>query len=114
MCFFIASYRSPFISPFDQRDEADASHKKFAVEQSDQLTVLRAYNEWDAIPAVRDKWQFCRDNFLSGKSLEMIAQVCISCFSIFTVLNIVSEYSVSSVQSFFFRLFDQTVEAPTA
>lgn len=54
-CLTIAahlSYRSPFLSPLDRRDEADAAHRQFAVGQSDHLTQLRAYMEWDAL-AVR-------------------------------------------------------------
>jgi ATP-dependent RNA helicase DHX57 len=37
------SYRSPFISPFDKRDEAKKKKLEFAARNSDHLTVLRAY-----------------------------------------------------------------------
>lgn len=37
------SYKSPFVSPFSKRNEADAKKKEFAVCNSDQLTVLTAY-----------------------------------------------------------------------
>ncbi len=37
--------------------------------------MLRAYNQWNDIPNTRDKWDFCRENFLSGKTLDMIAQL---------------------------------------
>jgi hypothetical protein len=38
--------------------------------------MLKAYQQWNEEHTnVRDKWQFCRDNFLSGRTLEMIAQM---------------------------------------
>ncbi len=37
--------------------------------------MLKAYNEWNDIANTRDKWEFCRENFLSGKTLDMIAQL---------------------------------------
>lgn len=37
------SYKSPFVSPFSKRKEADAKKKEFAVSNSDHLTVLSAY-----------------------------------------------------------------------
>ena len=36
------SSRSPFVSPFDKRDEADKAHKAFAIPRSDHLSVLKA------------------------------------------------------------------------
>lgn len=37
------SYKSPFVSPFSKRNEADAKKKQFAICNSDHLTVLMAY-----------------------------------------------------------------------
>lgn len=37
------NYKSPFVSPFGKRDIADAKKRKFAVGNSDQLTILTAY-----------------------------------------------------------------------
>jgi hypothetical protein len=52
------------------RDEADAAHRQFAVGQSDHLTQLRAYMEWDSL-AGPDKFSFCRNNFLGIKTLQV-------------------------------------------
>lgn len=37
------NYKSPFVSPFGKRDIADEKKRKFAVGNSDQLTILTAY-----------------------------------------------------------------------
>ena len=37
------SYRSPFLSPFDKRNEARKKKLEFSARHSDHLTVLRAY-----------------------------------------------------------------------
>lgn len=37
------SHKSPFLSPFNSRDTADAKRKCFATGNSDHLTVLKAY-----------------------------------------------------------------------
>jgi ATP-dependent RNA helicase DHX57 len=37
------SHKSPFVSPFSKRDEADKKKKQFAIGFSDHLTVLNAY-----------------------------------------------------------------------
>jgi HrpA-like RNA helicase len=42
------SFRSPFLSPPQRREEADRAKRQFATGQSDHLTVLKAYNECDA------------------------------------------------------------------
>lgn len=40
------SSRSPFVSPLERRDAADAAKRGFAREQSDHLAVLAAYQGW--------------------------------------------------------------------
>jgi hypothetical protein len=67
------SFRSPFLSPFDKRNEADAAKAQFKAGQSDHLTVLRAYKEYDAAGAGR--FQMARDCFLSVRTLQSIAQL---------------------------------------
>lgn len=37
------SYKSPFVSPFSKRNEADKRKRMFAIGCSDHLTVLNAY-----------------------------------------------------------------------
>lgn len=38
------SYKSPFVAPFGKKDQANAKRKQFGVSNSDQLTILMAYN----------------------------------------------------------------------
>ena len=47
------SYRSPFVAPFDKRDQADEAKRSFAVqgERSDHLTLWNAYREWNEQPS---------------------------------------------------------------
>jgi HrpA-like RNA helicase len=66
------SARSPFVSPFDQRDAADAARKKFAVEASDHLTILNAFQEWKDLRKTegnRAVQSFIKDNFLGRLTL---------------------------------------------
>ncbi|ELT89229.1 hypothetical protein CAPTEDRAFT_101871 [Capitella teleta] len=69
------SYRSPFVSPFDKRNEADKCKLDFAIGNSDHLTMLNAYKSW--IKAQKDgsqaAFRFCQENFLSIKTMQMLA-----------------------------------------
>jgi hypothetical protein len=65
------SYRSPFLSPPQKRDEADRAKHLFATGQSDHLTALRAYQECDAAGSRR--FDFAREHFLGIKTLQTIA-----------------------------------------
>ena len=40
------SFRSPFYAPVDSRDQADKVKRSVIPEQSDHLTLLRAYDGW--------------------------------------------------------------------
>jgi HrpA-like RNA helicase len=69
------SSRSPFMSPFDKRDEADAARKKFAVDCSDHLTILNAVNTWkDMFRANGNRGMnsFLKENFLGRLTLTQI------------------------------------------
>jgi HrpA-like RNA helicase len=86
------SYRSPFIAPFDKRREADESKRQFSKEvlalqasrgqvlgagrgqQSDHLTLLVAYNQWNALRGMGKKYAFCHQRYLHAKTMDMIAQ----------------------------------------
>ena len=69
--------RAPFVAPLDKRDEADAAKKLFAEDQSDHLTSLNAFNAWiDAKQCGKQiEMQFTRENFLSFRTLEGIADL---------------------------------------
>ena len=68
-------YRSPFVAPFEKRDEADKLRRKFAVHKSDHLTLLKAYNGWLAAREQGKERQYCQTNFLSVQTLRMITQM---------------------------------------
>jgi len=65
------SYRSPFLSPPQKREEADRAKHTFATGQSDHLTALRAYQECDSAGSRR--FEFAREHFLGIKTLQTIA-----------------------------------------
>ncbi|KAK4518444.1 uncharacterized protein ATC70_008662 [Mucor velutinosus] len=78
------SFKSPFVRPFGKEDEADAARDRFRVQNSDFLTIYKAYHVWRehlidlrenkaTISSLQRKMrQFCKENFLSEQNLEMI------------------------------------------
>ncbi|KAH8547643.1 P-loop containing nucleoside triphosphate hydrolase protein [Umbelopsis sp. PMI_123] len=69
----IMSFKSPFYSPMDQREEARKAREKFFVGNSDWLTDMKAYQEWESLKkkkvgqsALR---KFCDQNFLAYNTL---------------------------------------------
>jgi len=68
----ILSSRSPFLTPFDKREAADAAKRSFLLGQSDHLTILNAYNHFDS-RAGAERFAFARENFLGIRSLQTIA-----------------------------------------
>ncbi|XP_053681355.1 putative ATP-dependent RNA helicase DHX57 [Anopheles nili] len=73
----ILSYKSPFVSPFSKRDEADNRKRQFAIANSDHLTMLNAYRRWiEAAQKSRYAGQcFAEENYLSGKTLSTIGEM---------------------------------------
>ena len=77
------SYRSPFVSPFAKREEANKKKREFAgsginSKRSDQLTTLHAYNQWRDICSRskgRASYNFANENYLSVKTLEMLVNM---------------------------------------
>ena len=72
------AFRSPFFSPFDKRDEADAVKKSFDTESgSDHITLLKAYQGWEQSRSAGKaaERRYLSDNFLSGNTLRMIGQM---------------------------------------
>jgi len=79
-CLTIAatmSFKSPFVSPLEKRDEADAAKQDFEVGSSDHLTILNAYNGWWEAKLQRGgaEYDYCRRNFLSVNTLRMISDM---------------------------------------
>lgn len=68
--------RSPFLSPFDRRREAEAARLPFTGEMSDQIALLRAYDGWQAERDARGAGgarRFADAHFLSGNGMEELA-----------------------------------------
>lgn len=71
------SYKSPFVSPFNKRNEADKRKKSFAICNSDHLTILKAYKKWMEAYN-RSKYSgraYADENYLSMKTLETIIEI---------------------------------------
>lgn len=72
------SSKSPFLSPFNNRDAADEARRTFSVEGSDHLTVLEAFNQWKSLRASngdRAASSFVRDSFLSRMTLFQMEEL---------------------------------------
>ncbi|XP_060083551.1 putative ATP-dependent RNA helicase DHX57 [Ylistrum balloti] len=71
------SFKSPFVTPFDKKDEATKKKVEFATGNSDHLTMVKAYQGWiDARKRSQYAgYSYCHDNFLSQRSLEMLASM---------------------------------------
>ncbi|KAM9328553.1 putative ATP-dependent RNA helicase DHX57 [Pholidichthys leucotaenia] len=71
------AFKSPFVSPWDKREEANEKKLAFAVASSDHLALLQAYKGWCC--AAKNGHQagflYCRENFLSWRSLQEIASL---------------------------------------
>ncbi|KAG7344957.1 ATP-dependent helicase HrpA [Nitzschia inconspicua] len=68
------SARSPFVSPFSQREQADEARRKFSDETgSDHLTILNAFNQWTEMRLSKGNNRavqvFLKDNFLGRLTL---------------------------------------------
>ncbi|XP_028140776.1 putative ATP-dependent RNA helicase DHX57 isoform X1 [Diabrotica virgifera virgifera] len=71
------SSKSPFVSPFGKREEANKKKKSFAVGMSDHVTTLMAYKKFLQIykkSSVAAR-HFAVENFLSYRTLTTIADI---------------------------------------
>ena len=63
------SIQDPRERPMDQRDAADAAHKRFLDPASDFLSLLRlwdaVHDQWEKLRTQSQRRKFCRANFLS-------------------------------------------------
>ncbi|EOD16021.1 hypothetical protein EMIHUDRAFT_421878 [Emiliania huxleyi CCMP1516] len=69
----LSTRRSPFLTPFEQRQAADAARKPFTGEHSDHLAYLRAYEGWRGARRAGGGGagrRFCDEHFLSHVALE--------------------------------------------
>eukprot|EP00300_Choanocystis_sp_HF-7_P022430 c21694_g1_i1.p1 GENE.c21694_g1_i1~~c21694_g1_i1.p1 ORF type:complete len:362 (+),score=72.31 c21694_g1_i1:159-1244(+) len=68
--------KSPFLCPFEARDEANAAHAKFAASRSDLIALAKAFETWEALRhssgnAAARSWAV--SSFISDQSLFNIA-----------------------------------------
>ncbi|KAM9257545.1 putative ATP-dependent RNA helicase DHX57 isoform 1-T1 [Cariama cristata] len=71
------AFKSPFVSPWDKREEANKKKLEFAVGNSDYLALLQAYKGWrlSINEGSQASYNYCRENFLSGRVLQEIASL---------------------------------------
>ncbi|KFP26249.1 Putative ATP-dependent RNA helicase DHX57, partial [Colius striatus] len=71
------AFKSPFVSPWDKREEANKKKLEFAVGNSDYLALLQAYKGWrlSIKEGAQASYTYCRENFLSGRVLQEIASL---------------------------------------
>jgi pre-mRNA-splicing factor ATP-dependent RNA helicase DHX38/PRP16 len=61
-----------FYRPPDKQDEADAKREKFAVPESDHLTLLNTFLQWK-MNGYSSLW--CRDHYLNAKALKKVREI---------------------------------------
>ncbi|CAM0947729.1 unnamed protein product [Alopecurus aequalis] len=66
------SVPSVFFRPKDRAEESDAAREKFFVPESDHLTLLNIYLQWE-LNQCRGDW--CSDHFLHAKGLQKAREV---------------------------------------
>lgn len=71
------AFKSPFVSPWDKKEEANQKKLEFAFANSDYLALLRAYEGWrlSTKEGLRASHSYCRQNFLSGRVLQEMASL---------------------------------------
>uniref|UniRef100_A0A1A9WLD3 Putative ATP-dependent RNA helicase DHX57 n=1 Tax=Glossina brevipalpis TaxID=37001 RepID=A0A1A9WLD3_9MUSC len=71
------SHKSPFVSPFNKRTEAEARKREFAICNSDHLTCLIAYKKWLDVSkrSYYASRNYADEHFLSMKALQTIAEL---------------------------------------
>ncbi|KAM6986672.1 putative ATP-dependent RNA helicase DHX57 isoform 1-T2 [Aplochiton taeniatus] len=71
------AFKSPFVSPWDKREEANEKKLSYALGNSDHLALLQAYKGWCGAAKNGNQagFQYCRENFLSGRGLQEIASL---------------------------------------
>ncbi|KAI5606345.1 putative ATP-dependent RNA helicase DHX57 isoform X1, partial [Silurus asotus] len=69
------AFKSPFVSPWDKREEANERKLSFSLANSDHLALLQAYKGWctAAKNGSQAGYLYCRENFLSIRGLQEIA-----------------------------------------
>ncbi|KAM4042079.1 putative ATP-dependent RNA helicase DHX57 isoform 2-T2 [Anomaloglossus baeobatrachus] len=69
--------KSPFVCPWDKKEDANKKKQEFAVGSSDHLALLQAYKAWRTVIKENSRagYQYCRENFLSSRVLQEMASL---------------------------------------
>lgn len=67
--------RDPFLRPLHAREAADAARLKLGEgTRSDHLTLVNAYEGWEAAKTAGKESTWCQDNFVSWRTMQTIAR----------------------------------------
>ena len=73
------AYKDPFVLPMDKKHQADAVRRRLAGDTySDHIALVRAFEGWERARrdgGNREGWEYCRRNFLSGNTLELMSDM---------------------------------------
>ena len=73
------AYKDPFVLPMDKKHQADAVRRRLAGDtRSDHIALVRAFEGWTRARrdgGNREGWEYCRRNFLSGNTLELMSDM---------------------------------------
>lgn len=79
------SVPSVFYRPKERAEESDIAREKFLVPESDHLTLLNVYNQWN-YHRQSDRW--CEDNFIQSKAMKKANEVRSQLLDIMVLQNI--------------------------
>nr|XP_022918693.1 putative ATP-dependent RNA helicase DHX57 [Onthophagus taurus] len=73
----VLSSKTPFVTPFNKKNEADAKKREFSAGKSDQITALRAYKKWLSMhkKSRLSGQNFANENYMSIKTLLTIGDI---------------------------------------
>ena len=71
----LQGFKSPFVAPFEKRDQAKAAKMRFATEKSDLLTTVKMFNAWLDVRrnGKSAERRFCEENFVSMTTLWQVS-----------------------------------------
>ena len=67
---------------FAEKQEADMTKLQFCDENSDFVTMLNVYKEWNSQDTEKAKSKWCFENFINGKSMKAIRSTRVDIFAI--------------------------------
>ena len=101
----VLSSKSPFVTPFGQRQAADIARLSYANSDSDLLTAYNAYCSWRRVSQDTNQnvFAYCRKNFLSQQNLTAIEDLKTQLLTSMRDARFVSPSSEEKSSSFTYR-----------